>query len=83
MNALAPGLFPSEMSAPIVEAMGGDASSEGLIPLDTNLVPLGRMGDSQDMAGTVLYLVSRAGAYLNGNVTVIDGGRLGTFPSTY
>ncbi|KAK2599385.1 hypothetical protein N8I77_011143 [Diaporthe amygdali] len=83
VNALAPGLFPSEMSAPIVEAMGGDASSEGLIPLDTNLVPLGRMGDSQDMAGTVLYLVSRAGAYLNGNVTVIDGGRLGTFPSTY
>lgn len=41
------------------------------------------MGDAQDMAGTVLYLVSRAGAYLNGNVTVLDGGRLGTFPSTY
>lgn len=82
-NALAPGLFPSEMSAPIVEAMGGSVSGEGLIPLNKNVVPLGRMGDTQDMMGTVLYLVSRAGAYLNGNVTVLDGGRLGTFPSTY
>lgn len=80
---MAPGLFPSEMSAPIVEAYGGDASKGGLIPLDKSVVPVGRMGDSQDMIGTVLYLVSRAGAYLNGNVTVLDGGRLGTFPSTY
>lgn len=66
-----------------MEALGGDASKGGLIPLDTSVVPLGRMGDAQDMVGTVLYLVSRAGAYLNGNVTVLDGGRLGTFPSTY
>lgn len=80
---MAPGLFPSEMSAPIVEAVGGDATTGGLIPLNKSVVPLGRMGDAQDMAGTVLYLVSRAGAYLNGNVTVLDGGRLGTFPSTY
>lgn len=80
---MAPGLFPSEMSAPIVQAVGGDASGEGLIPLDKTAVPLGRMGDAQDMMGTVLYLVSRAGAYLNGNVTVLDGGRLGTFPSTF
>lgn len=80
---MAPGLFPSEMSAPIVEAMGGSLSGGDLIPLDKNVVPLGRMGDAQDMMGTVLYLVSRAGAYLNGNVTVLDGGRLGTFPSAY
>ncbi|KAG8170111.1 hypothetical protein KVR01_000856 [Diaporthe batatas] len=82
-NALAPGLFPSEMSAPIVEKMGGSLTGGDLIPLDKSVVPLGRMGDAQDMTGTVLYLVSRAGAYLNGNVTVIDGGRLGTFPAVY
>lgn len=82
-NALAPGLFPSEMSAPIVEAMGGSLSGGDVIPLEKSVVPLGRMGDAQDMMGTVLYIVSRAGAYLNGNVTVLDGGRLGTFPSTY
>jgi hypothetical protein len=31
----------------------------------------------------VLYMASRAGAYLNGSVVVMDGGRLGVLPSTY
>jgi NAD(P)-dependent dehydrogenase (short-subunit alcohol dehydrogenase family) len=39
------------------------------------------MGDEYDMAGQILYLASRAGAYLNGNTIVVDGGRLGRFPS--
>lgn len=82
-NCLAPGLFPSEMSAPIVKGLGGEPGSTGSVPVDKNAVPLGRTGDEQDMAGTVLYMVSRAGAYCNGNVVVIDGGRLGTTPSTY
>ncbi|RYP08782.1 hypothetical protein DL764_001693 [Monosporascus ibericus] len=44
---------------------------------------LERPGDEQDMAGAILYLASRAGAYCNGAVIVSDGGRLGTFPSTF
>ncbi len=56
-------------------------TGESTIPLDTNIVPVGRMGDETDMAGQILYLASRAGAYLNGNTIVIDGGRLGLFPS--
>ncbi|KAJ9133083.1 NAD(P)-binding protein [Pleurostoma richardsiae] len=82
-NCIAPGLFPSEMSAPIVNAAGGSSGTgQGFIPLDTKIVPLGRMGDEADMAGSILYLASRAGAYCNGNIIVVDGGRLGTFPST-
>ncbi|KAK1832497.1 hypothetical protein QBC39DRAFT_329974 [Podospora conica] len=81
-NCICPGLFPSEMAAPIVEAAGGDMSDAGgLIPIDKASVPVGRMGDELDMAGQILYLASRAGAYLNGNTIVVDGGRLGTFPS--
>ncbi|KAH8884606.1 NAD(P)-binding protein [Thozetella sp. PMI_491] len=80
-NCLCPGLFPSEMSAPIVERAGGSlASGSDVIPVDTKMVPLGRMGDEKDMAGQILYLASRAGAYLNGNTILVDGGRLGTFP---
>lgn len=45
-------------------------------------IPLQRMGDEQDMAGTLLYLASRAGGYANGSVVTIDGGRLSKFPST-
>ncbi|RYP43366.1 hypothetical protein DL768_009960 [Monosporascus sp. mg162] len=44
---------------------------------------LERPGDEQDMAGAILYLASRAGAYCNGAVIVSDGGRLGNFPSTF
>ncbi|KAK0672964.1 hypothetical protein QBC41DRAFT_267094 [Cercophora samala] len=80
-NVVCPGLFPSEMAAPIVEAAGGSMNGGGLIPLDRGVVPLGRMGDERDMAGQILYLASRAGAYCNGNVVLVDGGRLGTFPS--
>jgi NAD(P)-dependent dehydrogenase (short-subunit alcohol dehydrogenase family) len=37
----------------------------------------------QDMAGTILFLASRAGAYVNGAVWLVDGGRIGTVASTY
>ncbi|KAK3994580.1 hypothetical protein QBC44DRAFT_322315 [Cladorrhinum sp. PSN332] len=80
-NCICPGLFPSDMSAPIVQAAGGSMTGGGFIPLERNVVPLGRMGDELDMAGQILYLASRAGAYCNGNVILIDGGRLGNFPS--
>ena len=47
------------------------------------LVPEGRAGDDQDIAGMILYITSKAGAYLNGSVLVCDGGRLGVVPSSY
>jgi len=31
----------------------------------------------------ILWLCGRAGAYLNGNVVLTDGGRLGVMPSSY
>ncbi|KAH6647411.1 hypothetical protein BKA67DRAFT_523403 [Truncatella angustata] len=72
-NVLCPGLYPSEMSAPIIEKGG----------IGKDMIPLARAGDESDMGGTVLYLASRAGAYCNGTVIVSDGGRLGMFPSTF
>jgi len=47
-----------------------------------DFIPLKRMGSERDMAGTMVYLASRAGAYCNGAIILLDGGRLGTFPST-
>ena len=46
-------------------------------------IPLTRSGDEEDMAGVTLFMCSRAGAYLNGNVLVSDGGRLSVMPSSY
>lgn len=47
------------------------------------MVPDGRPGDSEDIGGAILFLLSKAGAYINGNVLVTDGGRLGVVPATY
>lgn len=72
-------VFPSEISAPLLE--GKNAGEEGTF--DKTFIPAERTGDEQDMAGTILYLASRAGAYVNGNILVVDGGRLCILPSSY
>lgn len=61
------------MAAPII--------GTGIFPKEK--IPLERVGSDEDMAGTTLYLTSRAGAYCNGNVIVTDGGRLSVMPATY
>jgi NAD(P)-dependent dehydrogenase (short-subunit alcohol dehydrogenase family) len=37
-------------------------------------VPLGRIGEPEDMAGVSIFLASRAGAYLTGAIVPCDGG---------
>lgn len=46
-------------------------------------IPAGRKGSFQDIAGVVLYLVGKGGAYANGNMQITDGGRLSVMPATY
>ena len=41
-------------------------------------VPLQRIGTPEDVAGTALFLASRAGAYVNGATIALDGGYLVT-----
>ncbi|KAI9261485.1 hypothetical protein BDA99DRAFT_77401 [Phascolomyces articulosus] len=64
-NTIAPGSFPSKMLAETWEK-NKDAY------LARN--PLGRIGSPEDIAGTCIYLSSRAAAYTNGATIVIDGG---------
>jgi len=76
-NVLAPGVWPSEMTN--IGAPG--------VKLDPNAlaasVPLRRTGTQEDMAGAILFLASRAGAYVNGAVWLVDGGRVGSVASNY
>lgn len=37
-------------------------------------IPLGRIGTPEDVAGTCLFLSSRAGSYVNGATITLDGG---------
>ncbi|MET8306912.1 glucose 1-dehydrogenase [Micromonospora sp. NPDC005173] len=67
VNAIAPGPFESKMMAFALN----DPTSRATIEQQ---VPLGRIGRPEDMAGTAIYLSSRAGAYLTGAVIPVDGG---------
>ncbi|WBB70133.1 SDR family oxidoreductase [Micromonospora sp. WMMD812] len=67
VNAIAPGPFESKMMAFALDDPASRAAIE-------KQVPLGRIGRPEDMAGTAIYLASRAGAYLTGAVIPVDGG---------
>ncbi|KAI0480736.1 short chain dehydrogenase [Xylariaceae sp. FL0804] len=79
-NALAPGIFPSDMTR---DGMIGARDPSREAPDETRFIPARRFGGDEEMAGTVLYLASRAGAFCNGLVMLIDGGKLCTIPSEY
>jgi NAD(P)-dependent dehydrogenase (short-subunit alcohol dehydrogenase family) len=65
VNAIAPGPFESKMMAATLDAFGDEIA---------NTAPLKRIGRPDDMAGTAIYLSSRAGAYLTGAIIPVDGG---------
>ncbi len=67
VNALAPGPFVSKMTA------FATASEETRARVGKD-VPLGRVGTSEDIAGAMQYLCSRAGAYLTGAILPLSGG---------
>ncbi len=69
VNAIAPGFFPSKMTHFV---MKDDTRREEMM----DFIPLGRPGTEQDIAGLALFLSSRAGAYMTGNVIPLDGGVL-------
>jgi NAD(P)-dependent dehydrogenase (short-subunit alcohol dehydrogenase family) len=62
VNAIAPGFFPSKMTA--------------TLPIDAiaTATPLKRVGTPEDMAGLALYLSSRASGFVCGAVIPVDGG---------
>ena len=65
VNAIAPGLFPSKMTKVVFERYADEV---------VNNIPRGRAGTWEDIAGTSIFLSSRAGAYLTGAVIPVDGG---------
>lgn len=70
VNTIVPGYFPTDMTAGFFEAIPGlrDAVIEK--------IPAHRLGSAEDIGGAVIFLCSRAGAYLSGSITALDGGLL-------
>jgi NAD(P)-dependent dehydrogenase (short-subunit alcohol dehydrogenase family) len=64
VTSIAPGAFASEMNRAARDH--GDEVAKG--------IPSRRIGDAEDMAGTAIFLASRAGDYIVGDTIVCDGG---------
>ena len=65
VNAIAPGFIQTDMTAVLPEAVKESMAKS---------IPLGRLGAPEDIAGTVLFLVSDCASYITGQVINVDGG---------
>jgi 3-oxoacyl-[acyl-carrier protein] reductase len=65
VNAVAPGFIATDMTA----ALGDEILQEV-----RKQIPLGRMGEPQDVADAVLFLASNAASFITGHVLTVDGG---------
>jgi short-subunit dehydrogenase len=70
VNSVLPGYFPTTMTAHMRDDEQVDPSLLGKIPMR-------RMGRSDEIAGVIVFLASRAGAYVTGAEIPVDGGIIG------
>lgn len=68
-NAVSPGVIDTAFAAPIT---GDDAAASARLAR----TPLRRFGTTAEVAGTVVWLASPAGAFVSGQNIVVDGGTL-------
>jgi NAD(P)-dependent dehydrogenase (short-subunit alcohol dehydrogenase family) len=65
VNALAPGFFPSKLTAATVAEHGAEMIDQ---------TPLGKLGGEDDLMGAAVLLVSDAAGHITGQVLAVDGG---------
>ena len=68
VNVVAPGVIDAGVSAQIFKEV--PERREAFM----KVVPLGRLGESSDVAASVAFLLSDAAAYVTGSTLVVDGG---------
>ncbi len=69
VNAIAPGFFRTPLNQALLD------SEEYMKPIIAK-IPLGRIGEPEEIVGTVVYLASDASRFVTGSIVVVDGGEL-------
>ncbi|HCL64568.1 MAG TPA: oxidoreductase [Rhizobium sp.] len=71
VNALCPGWVDTPFNAPFISQMGGRAAIEAYV---REKVPMGRWASVEEIAESILFLVSPRSSYMTGQILVVDGG---------
>ncbi len=73
-NAVAPGFIESDMTRATAERVG--VSFEDFITHSAAQIPVGRIGQPEDIAATIAFLVSEEAGFVSGQVIYVAGGPL-------
>jgi len=77
VNAIAPGGISTEGTAAPLQGSGmTEEQMAGMMDQFIAQIPLGRMGEPDDIAKVATFLASPASDYITGELIVVDGGRL-------
>ncbi|MPZ96283.1 MAG: SDR family oxidoreductase [Propionibacteriales bacterium] len=71
-NAIAPGFIATDMTAATAERIG--ISFDDFKTAMTKEIPVGRVGEPEDIANTVSFFVSEAASFVSGQVLYVAGG---------
>lgn len=72
VNAIAPGFFITEQNRALLTNPDGTYTQRGQDVI--RQTPFGRMGEPEELCGTIHYLMSDAAKFVTGTVAVVDGG---------
>lgn len=72
VNAIAPGFFITEQNRSLLTNPDGTYTERGRDVI--RQTPFGRMGNPEELCGTIHYLMSDASKFVTGTVAVVDGG---------
>ena len=72
VNAIAPGFFITEQNRSLLTNPDGSYTQRGQDVI--RQTPFGRMGDPDELCGTIHYLMSDASKFVTGTVAKVDGG---------
>jgi 3-oxoacyl-[acyl-carrier protein] reductase len=71
VNGIAPGYIRTAQALSEKHSLGPEELEKA-----AEFIPMGRVGESEDIADVILFLASDAARYLTGQVLVVDGGLL-------
>ncbi len=71
-NAIAPGFIQTDMTAATAERIG--VAFDDFITMAASQIPVGRVGQPEDIANTVAFLVSEGAGFVSGQVIYVAGG---------